>query len=153
MLILERESAVRTVISLTFGILLAYVAGSVLGTQVVLNNVASMGLQVTLAMRWSSSLSDVAGLAGTLLPLMAIALLPGWLILDWLGRRPSTQVAAGWYVLAGSAGIAILHPALTFAFGIDVFAPARTLPGLLGQAVAGGLGGQAVVLSRRRGAG
>ena len=29
----------RTLISLTFGILLAYVAGSVLGTQVVLNNV------------------------------------------------------------------------------------------------------------------
>ena len=54
MLILERESAVRTVISLTFGILLAYVAGSVLGTQAVLNSVASMGLNVTLAMRWSS---------------------------------------------------------------------------------------------------
>jgi hypothetical protein len=140
----------RTLISLTFGILLAYVAGSVLGTQVVLNNVASMGLEVTLAMRWSSSLSDVAGLAGTLLPLMAIALLPGWLILDWLGRRPTMSVASGWYVLAGAAGIAILHPALNWAFGVDVFAPARTLPGLLGQAVAGGLGGLTVVLSRRR---
>jgi len=76
-LTLERERNVRVVISLTFGILLAYVAGSVLGTQVVLNNVAAMGLDVTLAMRWSSSLSDVAGLAGTLLPLMVIALLPG----------------------------------------------------------------------------
>ena len=60
-LTLERERNVRVVISLTFGILLAYVAGSVLGTQVVLNNVAAMGLDVTLAMRWSSSLSDVAG--------------------------------------------------------------------------------------------
>ena len=139
----------RTVISLTLGILLAYAAGSVLGTQVVLNNVAAMGLEVTLAMRWSSSVSDLAGLAGTLLPLMAIALLPGWLILDWLGRRPTMSVASGWYVLAGAAGIAILHPALNWAFGVDVFAPARTLPGLLGQAVAGGLGGLAVVLSRR----
>ena len=140
----------RTLISLTFGILLAYVAGSVLGTQVVLNNVAAMGLEVTLAMRWSSSLSDVAGLAGTLLPLMAIALLPGWLILDWLGRRPAISVTPTWYVLAGAAGIAILHPILNLAFGVDVFAPARTLPGLLGQAVAGGLGGLAVVFSRRR---
>ena len=139
----------RKVISLTIGVLLAYVVGSVLGTQVVLNNVTSMGLNVTLAMRWSSSLSDVAGLMGSLLPLMAIALLPGWLILDWLGRRSTTRLAAGCYVLAGAAGIAILHPALTLAFGIDVFAPARTLPGLLGQAVAGGLGGLAVVLSRR----
>ena len=140
----------RTVISLTFGILLAYVAGSVLGTQVVLSNVASMGLDVTLAMRWSSSLSDLSGLAGTLLPLMAIALLPGWLILDWLGRRSTADVALGWYVLSGAASIAILHPTLNWTFGVDVFAPARTLPGLFGQAVAGGLGGIAVVLVRSR---
>ena len=140
----------RTLISLTFGILLAYVAGSVLGTQVVLNNVASMGLEVTLVMRWSSSLSDVAGLAGTLLPLMAIALLPGWLILDWFGRRPTMNVAPAWYILMGAVGIAVLHPTLNWAFGVDVYAPARTLPGLLGQAVAGGLGGLVVVLSRRR---
>ena len=140
----------RTLISLTFGILLAYVAGSVLGTQVVLNNVAAMGLEVTLAMRWSSSLSDVAGLAGTLLPLMAIALLSGWLILDWLGRRPTMRIPPAWYILMGAMGIAVLHPTLNWAFGVDVFAPARTLPGLLGQAVAGGFGGLAVVFSRRR---
>ena len=140
----------RTVISLTFGILLAYVAGSVSGTQVVLNNVGAMGLEVTLAMRWSSSLSDVAGLAGTLLPLMAIALLPGWLILDWLGRRSTMRIPPAWYILMGAMAIAVLHPTLNLAFGVDVFAPARTLPGLLGQAVAGGLGGLAVVSSRRR---
>ena len=150
---LERERNVRVVISLTFGILLAYVVGSVLGTQVVLSNVASMGPDVTLAMRLSSSLSDLSGLLGTLLPLMAIALLPGWLILDWIGRRPTMNVAPAWYVLTGAAGIAILHLALNWTFGVDVFAPARTMLGLLGQAVAGGLGGQAVVLSRRRGAG
>ena len=141
----------RIVISLTFGILLAYTAGSVLGTQWVLSNVASMGLDVTLAMRLSSSLSDLSGLLGTLLPLMAIALLPGWLILDWIGRRPTKTVAPAWYVLTGVAGIAILHPALNWVFGVDVFAPARTMLGLLGQAVAGGLGGLAVVLSRRGG--
>lgn len=152
-LTLERERNVRVVISLTFGILLAYVAGSVLGTQVVLNNVAAMGLDVTPVMRWSSSVSDVAGLAGTLLPLMAIALLPGWLILDWLGRRPTRRVAPAWYILTGAMAIAALHPALNWAFGVDVFAPAKTMPGLLGQALAGGLGGVAVALSRRGGVG
>ena len=143
----------RTVISLTFGILLAYVAGSVLGTQVVLNNVAAMGLDVTLVMRWSSSLSDVAGLAGTLLPLMVIALLPGWLILDWLGRRPTMRVAPAWYILTGAMAVAVPHPARDGACGVDVLAPARTMPGLLGQALAGGLGGVAVALSRRGGVG
>ena len=143
----------RVLISLTSGILLAYVAGSVLGTQVVLNNVAAMGLDVTLAMRWSSSLSDVAGLAGTLLPLMAIALLPGWLILDWFGRRPTMGVAPAWYILMGAVGIAVLHQTLNWVFGVDVFAPARTMSGLFGQAVAGGLGGVAVALARRGGVG
>ena len=143
----------RTVISPTFGILLADVAGSVLGTQVVLNNVAAMGLEVTPVLRWSSSVSDVAGLAGPLLPLMVIALLPGWLILDWLGRRPTMRVAPAWYILTGAMAIAVLHPALNWAFGVDVFAPARTMPGLLGQALAGGLGGVAVALSRRGGVG
>lgn len=152
-LTIERERNVRVVISLTFGVLLAYVAGSVLGTQVVLNNVASMGLEVTLAMRWSSSLSDVSELAGTLLPLMAIALLPGWLILNWLGRRQTTSVASAWYILTGAMGIAVLHPTLNWVFGVDVFAPARTMPGLLGQALAGGLGGVAVALSHRGGVG
>ena len=143
----------RAVISLTLGILLAYVAGSVLGTQVVLNNVAAMSLEVTLAMRWSSSLSDVTGLAGTLLPLMAIALLPGWLILCWLGRQPTRRVAPAWFILTGAMGIAVLHPTLNWVFGVDVFAPARTMSGLFGQAVAGGLGGFAVALARRGGVG
>ena len=149
----ERERNVRVLISLTSGILLAYVAGSVLGTQVVLNNVAAMGLDVTLAMRWSSSLSDVTGLAGTLLPLMAIALLPGWLILYWLGRQPTRRVAPAWFILTGAMGIAVLHPTLNWVFGVDVFAPARTMSGLFGQAVAGGLGGVAVALARRGGVG
>jgi hypothetical protein len=59
------------------------------------------------------------------------------------------SVAPAWYVLTGAAGIAILHPALNWTFGVDVFAPARTLSGLLGQAVAGGLGGVALVFLRR----
>ena len=51
----------RSVIAVIIGILTAFVVGSVIGTQVVLASVQSMGLDVTLAMRWSTSLSDLAG--------------------------------------------------------------------------------------------
>ena len=92
----ERERNVRVVISLTFGILLAYVAGSVLGTQVVLNNVACYGSGRHARHAMVELLSDVTGLAGTLLPLMAIALLPGWLILiGWVGGRPGVSRPRG----------------------------------------------------------
>ena len=74
----------RSVIAVIIGILTAFVVGSVIGTQVVLASVQSMGLDVTLAMRWSTSLSDVVGLSSSLLPLMAIALGCSWALLIWL---------------------------------------------------------------------
>lgn len=77
----------RAVISLVSGTLLAFLAASIIGTQTILASVQSMGLDVTFAMRWSSSVSDVAGLSTSLLPLMAIVLVPVWLILSWCDRR------------------------------------------------------------------
>ena len=53
----------RSVIAVIIGILTAFLVGSVIGTQVVLASVQSMGLDVTLAMRWSTALSDLAGLS------------------------------------------------------------------------------------------
>ena len=49
----------RAVISLVSGTLLAFMAASIIGTQTVLASVQSMGLDVTFAMRWSSSVSDL----------------------------------------------------------------------------------------------
>ena len=131
----------RAVISLVSGTLLAFVAASIIGTQTVLASVQSMGLNVTFAMRWSSSVSDLAGLSTTLLPLMALFLIPVWLILSWCDRRAILSVTPLWYAAAGGICIAALHPAMALVFGIDVFAAARSWPGLLGQAFAGALGG------------
>ena len=131
----------RAVISLISGTLLAFVVASIIGTQTVLASVQSMGLDVTFAMRWSSSVSDLAGLSTSLLPLMAIVLVPVWLILSWCDRRALLHATPFWYAAAGGICIAALHPVMTLVFGVDVFAAARSWPGLLGQAFAGALGG------------
>jgi hypothetical protein len=47
-------------------------------------------------------------------------------------------------VAVGAATVMVLHPALNLAFGVDVFAPARSLAGLTGQGLAGALGGMAM---------
>ena len=134
----------RSVMAVIIGILSAFVVGSVIGTQVVLASVQSMGLDVNLAMRWSTSLSDLAGLSSSLLPLMAIALGSSWALLIWLDRRKIVRASALWCVVVGAATVMVLHPALNLAFGVDVFAPARSLAGLAGQGLAGALGGMAM---------
>ena len=52
--------------------------------------------------------------------------------------------AALWCVVVGAATVMVFHPALNLAFGVDVFAPARSLAGLAGQGLAGALGGMAM---------
>ena len=140
----------RAVIALMIGILAAFCVGSVIGTQIVLASVQSMGLDVTLAMRLSSSLSDLVGLSSSLLVLMAVALSCTWTLLIWLDRRRVLRASTLWCLAVGAATVMLLHPALNFAFGVDVYAPARSLAGLAGQGLAGALGG--VALSRVLGA-
>ena len=140
----------RALLAVAIGILVAFFVGSVIGTQMVLSSVEKMGLAVSWGMRWSSSWSDIVGLSASLLPLMAIALAPAWLLLAWLDRRAVLTANASIFAICGALCIGLLHPLLNFAFGVDVFAPARSLVGLAGQGLAGALGGMA--LSRVLGA-
>ena len=134
----------RIVLALVAGILVAFVVGSVIGTQMVLRSVEEMGLAVSWSMRLSSSWNDIVGLSASLLPLMAIALAPAWLLLVWLDRRSMLNINAVICAVCGALCVGLLHPILNMAFGVDVFAPARSLAGLLCQAAAGALGGWAM---------
>ena len=145
----------RIVLAVVAGILVAFVVGSVIGTQTVLRSVEEMGLAVSWSMRLSSSWNDIVGLSASLLPLMAIALAPAWLLLAWLDRRSMLTINAGICAMCGALCVGLLHPVLNLAFGVDVFAPARSWLGLLCQAAAGALGGWTMVYvwSNRGGAG
>ena len=134
----------RIVLAMAVGILVAFVVGSVIGTQMVLRSVEEMGLAVSWGMRLSSSWNDIVGLSASLLPLMAIALTPAWLLLAWLDRRSVLTINAGICAMCGALCVGLLHPILNMAFSVDVFAPARSWAGLLCQAVAGALGGWAM---------
>jgi len=135
----------RIVMAVVVGILVAFVVGSIIGTQMVLRSVEDMGLAVSWSMRLSSSWNDIVGLSASLLPLMAIALAPAWLLLAWLDRRSMLNINAGIFAMCGALCVGLLHPILNMAFGVDVFAPARSLAGLLCQAAAGAIGGWAMV--------
>ena len=131
----------RILLAISIGILIAFLVGSVIGTQMVLSSVEKMGLAVSWGMRWHSSWRDIVGLSSSLLPLMAIALAPAWLFLAGLDRRSVLNIGAGICAIFGALCVGLLHPVLNMAFGVDVFAPARSWTGLFSQAAAGALGG------------
>ena len=131
----------RGVTAYTVGVLVAYIVGSVIGTQMILYSVSTMALEVTLNARLGSTVNDLVGLSASLLPMMAVSLVIPWLACDFVTRRHLHLRSPLLYGLAAAFAIAILHIALSRIFGMDVFAPARTLAGLLGQCLAGAIGG------------
>ena len=131
----------RGVTAYTLGILVAYILVSVIGTQMILYSVSPMALEVTFSARFTSTVDDLIGLSSSLLPIMALSLLIPWLACDFITRRSPHLRSPLLYGLTAAFAIAILHIALSQIFGMDVFAPARTLAGLLGQCLAGAIGG------------
>ena len=139
----------RIIIAYITGILVAYAVGSVVGTQMVLQSLQLMGLEVTFFQRLGATIDDIIGLSTSLLPLMALALLAGWVPLEIFIRKRPQAIRFLSYGVLGFFCILALHPMLNMVFGVDVFAPTRTVSGLIGQGIAGGLGGFCVWLLRR----
>lgn len=121
-------------------LILAFVLGSAISTQVILANVEAMGLEVPLDIRMSTTLEDIAGMASTYLMLIAVAFILAFPVAGWLTKRLSGQRTL-LFMIAGFTAVAVLNLALTAALGIHVLPATRTLPGLLGQCLAGAAGG------------
>ena len=79
----------RGMAAYTLGVLVAYIVGSVIGTQMILYSVSTMALEITLNARLESTVNDLAGLSSSLLPMMAVSLIIPWLACDFVTRRSS----------------------------------------------------------------
>ena len=119
---------------------LTYVLASVLFTQTILATVQSMGLDVSIGTRLHSTFADMIGLASSYLPLIAVAFALGLPVAAGLNRWLPTQRAL-LYTLAGFVAIIAVHLIMKAVFGISGLAVTRTLTGLLGQGLAGAVGG------------
>jgi len=131
----------RLISAYVIGVIVSFVLGSVIGTQMVLHSVQSMGLAVSWSSRLATTGSDIAGLSASLMPLMALILTIGWAVTDWVSLRVIRYRHTAAFALMGASCILILHPLLNMVFGVDAFAPARTLAGLIAQGFAGAVGG------------
>ncbi len=130
-------------------ILTTYLLATVTASLYVASRLDAMGVTPDLAARLSMVGRDLAGMAGMFLPLIAFALLAAFLVTAlvfyWL-RRARVLL----YVAAGAVAMLTLHLALHAAFGLTPVAIARSLGGLLLQALAGAAGGFVYVRLNQR---
>ena len=121
-------------------VLTAYILASITATQSVVFNLSGMGIAVDFPTRISMTLQDLAGMAGSLLPLIAagflIAFLIAGLLLLWAPRWRTLL-----YIVAGAGALICIHLSMKLALGITPVAIGRTTGGLLVQGIAGAAGG------------
>lgn len=128
-----------------------YLIGSVIATQFVLQEVVALGPAVPWSVRLDTTGRDLVGLAGSYLPLLAVALLLALPVDAGLARLVSAARPA-WYLAAGFVAVLALHLIMKAVLGVTGIAATRSLAGLLAQGAAGMIGGalfQALTAGRR----
>lgn len=122
--------------------LVTYLIASVSATAGVLGNLSEMGFVVSFGDRIATTLADIVGLLPLFLPLLAIALLLGFLVTGLIARWQPGWRSFG-YPLAGFAAIIVLHLLLKAVLGVSPITATREAGGLLMQGIAGAAGGYA----------
>lgn len=117
-----------------------YLIGSVAATQFVLQEVVALGPEVPWPVRLETTGQDLVGLAGSYLPLLALALVLALPVAAGLFRLVPAARFAG-YLAAGFVAVLALHLIMKAVFGVTGIAATRSLAGLLAQGAAGAVGG------------
>lgn len=117
-----------------------FVLASVAHSQMVLAELANIGVVISLADRLQMTISDLLGLLPSYGSVIALSLLLGFLV-TWLISSKIKKLPDSLFVLAGFLAIisalAAMHPILD----ITLIAGARTPFGLFLQALSGAIGG------------
>ena len=130
----------RRVLSWLIAVVVSFVLGSVAMTQVVLSDLASMGVATGMRLRLQTTLGDIVGLSGAYLPLLAVSLLIAFVIAGALFRLVERGRTA-LYLAAGAAGVGTLLWVLEWVLGLNPLSGARGVSGFLLQVFAGLAGG------------
>lgn len=121
-------------------VLIAYLLASVFFTQTILATVQSFGLDVTLADRLAATWHDIMGMASSYLLLLLVAFIIGLPVAAGLTRLLGGHRAL-LFTLAGFVAVLALHLIMKTVLGVSGIAVTRSLAGLIGQGLAGAVGG------------
>ena len=131
---------IRRIAAFAAGLLATYIVAAVASTQMILGEVAALGMPVSLDDRAAATLHDLAGMAMAFLPLIGASFLIA-LPAAALALRYVPMPRALGYALAGGAALWVLHLIMIGTFGMHPVPATRTALGLALQAGAGLVGG------------
>ncbi|AWL11201.1 hypothetical protein HMF8227_00705 [Saliniradius amylolyticus] len=127
--------------------LVCFTLASIAHTQFVLAEMASVDVTIQWSERLQMTFKDWLGLLPTYGIIIGLGLLLAFLVAGGI-EKATRPMPAAFYGLAGFVALLAIHAAMQPIMGITLIAGARTLAGLLTQAVAGFVGGWLFVQMR-----
>lgn len=121
-------------------VVLTYALAVAGATAAVVLSLKHMGVTVPAATAADMLGRDLIGMANMFLPMIAFGLLIAFMTTALI-RRYLKRWPLALYLLAGATAVTCIHLGLQAAFGITPIAVARSVGGLVSQALAGALGG------------
>lgn len=120
--------------------LVAYLIGAALATQYVLGSLTTMGMNIDFGVWAHATLHDLIGMAGTYMPLLAVAFLAALPVILLVCRgRP------GWRRIGYTTGffvaVIVMHSIMPMVLNVTPVAATRMFGGLIQQGLAGAVGG------------
>ena len=131
---------IRRIGAFAAAVLATFALGATVSTQMILGEVAALGMPVNFGDRAAATLHDLVGMAMAYLPLIGASLLVAFPVAALALRYIRLPHALG-YTLAGGAAIWALHLIMVATFGMHPLPATRTALGLALQAGAGLVGG------------
>jgi hypothetical protein len=136
---LDEGISLRAIIAYAAAVVATYLLGSTVSTVSIMTSIGGMGVNVQVTDVLVAVGTDWAGLAGSYLPLIALAMVVALPVAGQLHSRmgaPRRTV----YLLAGLVAMLALHLIMEATLGLVGFAAARSIPGLVAQGLSGALG-------------
>lgn len=130
----------KTLMAYLVSVIAGYVLATVLVSWTNIQAIVDLGFEITLSQRGDTIIHDLVSMTATYLPLMAIALLIGFVVAGLIIRMKPSLAFVG-YVLAGFVAVIVLHVAMKAALGLTGVAAVRGMMGLIVQGLAGAFAG------------
>jgi hypothetical protein len=140
---------VKNAVALVVAAIVTYVLAVSAATQSVMASLKGMGVSVSLADRLGTTLADLSGMFALFMPLLAIALLLGFLVAAGIIRWQPGWRSFG-YPLAGFLAVLVMHLLVQSTTGIHPIPATRSMLGLVLQGLAGAAGGYVFHLVKAR---
>ena len=136
---LDEGFSLRAIIAFAAAVVATYLLGSTVSTVAIMMSIAGMGVDVQAADVLRAVGTDWAGLTGSYLPLIGLAMVVALPVAGQLHSRMGAprQPVSLW---AGLAAMLALHLIMEAALGLVGFAAARSIPGLVAQGLSGAVG-------------